>query len=323
MGNRTIYISDCDMENISPEIKVFANNGFSYKWLNCRTEEDLINELEDATAVINQYAPMTEKVFKNLPKLKMIVRYGVGVDNIDVDAATKYGIQICNVPDYGTEEVADHAVALMMTLARKIYHSVPLVKKGIWDYSKSAPILRFNEMTVGIIGAGRIGKAFARMVHGMGCKILAYDAFLTQDDVPDYIKMVSQEDIFKKCDIISLHCFLNKETENLINSETLKMMKNTAFLINVARGGLVDEEALADAVATGKIAGAGLDVTKVEPMPQTHRFNSLDGILVTPHIAWYSESAFSDLKTKCAEEAVRFMKGEPVRCPVNKLNDSN
>lgn len=319
MADKVIYISDCDMENINPEIAVFQNGGFDYKWLDCKTEDDVIEKCKNAKAIINQYAPITENVLKNLPNLKMVVRYGVGVDNIDVEAATRYGVQICNVPDYGTEEVADHAVALMMTLTRKIYHSVPLVKRGIWDYSKSAPILRFQEMTVGIIGAGRIGRAFARMVSGMGCKILAYDAFLKQEDVPEYIQMVSQEDVFKKSDVISLHCFLNKDTENLINKDTLRDMKNTAFLINVARGGLVDEDALANAISTGGIAGAGLDVTKVEPMPKEHRFNSLDNVLVTPHIAWYSESAFTDLKTKCAEEAVRFMSGQSVRCPVNKL----
>lgn len=319
MKNNVIYITDCDMENINPEIEVFKKNGFEYQWLNCKSEDDIIEQCQNATAVLNQYAPMTERVFKSLPNLKMIVRYGVGVDHIDVAAATKYGVQVCNVPDYGTEEVADHAVALMMTLSRKIYHSVPLVKRGIWDYSKSAPILRFQEMTVGIIGAGRIGRAFARMVHSMGCKILAYDAFLKQEDIPEYIKLVSQEEVFTKSDVISLHCFLDKETENLINAKTLKLMKNTAFLVNVSRGGLVDEEALADAIVAGEIAGAGLDVTKVEPLPKGHRFNTLDNVLVTPHIAWYSESAFGDLKTKCAEEAVRYMNGEPMRCPLNKV----
>lgn len=316
---KKIYITDCDMSNIEPEIKVFKENGFEYKWLNCKTEEDIVEQCHDAVAVLNQYTHIGEKVFKALPNLKMVVRYGVGVDNIDLEAATKYGVQICNVPDYGTEEVADHAVALMMTLSRKIFHAVPLVKSGVWDYAKSAPILRFNKMVVGVIGVGRIGRAFARMVNSMGCKVIGYDAFLKQKDVPDYITMVSEEDVFKQADVISLHCFLNEKTENLINKETLNMMKKNAFLINVARGGLVDEEALAEAVKNGKIAGAGLDVVKKEPMPKEHVFNTIDNILVTPHIAWYSEDASTDLKTKCAQEAVRFMEGKPVRCPVNKL----
>jgi len=154
----------------------------------------------------------------------------------------------------------------------------------------------------------------------MGCKIIAYDAFVKQEQLPDYITLVSQETVFQNADVISLHCFLNKETENLVNKNTLKLMKKTAFLINVARGGLVDEDALADAIQQGDIAGAGLDVVKKEPLPKNHKFNTFENILVTPHAAWYSESAYIDLKTKCAEEAVRFMEGKPVRCPINDLN---
>lgn len=318
--NNTIYITDCDMANIEPEIAVFKKNNFNYQLLNCKTEDDIIKNCTNATALLNQYAPITENVFKKLPNLKMIVRYGVGVDNIDVDSATKYNVQICNVPDYGTEEVATHAVALMMTLSRRIFQSVPLVKNGTWDYAQSTPIFRFNNMTVGIIGVGRIGKAFARMVHSMGCKIIAYDAFVKQNMLPDYIKLVSQEEVFKNSDVISLHCFLNKNTENLINKNSLKLMKKTAFLINVARGGLINEIDLANAIKNNDIAGAGLDVVKNEPLPKDHIFNQLNNILITPHTAWYSEEAYIDLKTKCAEEAVRFLKGIPVRCPVNKIN---
>lgn len=314
-----VYITDCDMSDINPELAVFKKYGVECEWLHCKTQDEFIQKCPDATVVLNQYLPMNEKVFKAIPSLKMIVRYGVGVDHINLDDATRYGVQVCNVPDYGTEEVADHAVALMMTLSRKIFHAVPLVKSGVWDYAKSAPILRFNKMVVGVIGVGRIGRAFARMVNSMGCKVIGYDAFLKQKDVPDYITMVSEEEVFKQADVISLHCFLNEKTENLINKETLSIMKKTAFLINVARGGLVDEEALAEAVKNGEIAGAGLDVVKKEPMPKEHIFNQFDNILVTPHLAWYSEDASEDLKTKCAQEAIRFIKGEKPRCPVNKL----
>ena len=316
---KTIYITDCDMSNIDPEIKIFKKFGFDYKWMDCKNEDDIIEKCPGAIAVLNQYTHIGEKTFKALPSLKMIVRYGVGVDNIDLEVATKYGVQVCNVPDYGTEEVADHAFGLMTTLTRKVYHAVPLVKSGVWDYALSRPILRANKTTVGIIGVGRIGRAFARMAHSLGCRIIGYDAFLKQENVPEYIELMSQDEVFKQSDVISLHCFLNKETENLINADKLKMMKNTAYLINVARGGLVDENALAEAIKNGEIAGAGLDVVKQEPMPKDHIFNKYDNILVTPHIAWYSEDAFTDLKTKCAEEAVRFMLGKPVRCPVNKL----
>ncbi|MFA6850767.1 MAG: C-terminal binding protein [Selenomonadaceae bacterium] len=320
---KKLVISDCDHTDINEEKKVFEGAGFDYSWFHCQTEEEVIEKCHGAVAMLNQCVPLNEKVFKGIPTLKMIVRYGVGVDNVDIQAATKYNIQVCNVPDYGTEEVADQAFTLMMALSRKLCKIVPLVKEGIWDYTRTIPIQRNRLKTVGIVGLGRIGSAFAKRVHVLGCRVIGYDPYANaakkHNKEIDFVEFVSKEELLQQSDIISLHCSLNKETEDIIGEKELKMMKPSAYLINVARGGLIDEAAL-DKALTGKwIAGAGIDVTKTEPLPADSPLLKQPELLITPHMAWYSEEAAVDLTRKCAEEAVRFLKGEKVHYPVNKI----
>lgn len=317
-----LVISDCDHTDITEEKKVFQAAEFDYAWYHCQTEDDVINKCRGAVAMLNQYAPINEKVFTALPSLKMVVRYGVGVDNIDLVAATKHGVQICNVPDYGTEEVADHAFALMMTLIRKIYKIVPCVKSGEWDYTKVIPIQRNRLKTVGIIGLGRIGSAFAKRVKSLGCNIIAYDPCKQKrkqfiDEA--FVKFVDKEELLKNADVISLHCSLNENTKDIIGEKELHMMKPHAYLINVARGGLLNEDALLKALNEKWIAGAGIDVCKNEPLAQDNPLLAQPNLLITPHMAWYSEEAAVDLTRKCAEEAVRFLKGESVHYPVNHI----
>ena len=317
-----IVITDCDHVNINEEEAVFKKAGVSYALMQCKTEDDLINNLKGAVAVCTQYGKFTERVFAALPDLKMVVRYGVGYDTIDVEAATAHGVQVCNVPDYGTFEVADQAMALLLTVVRKTAAAWEDVKNGGWDYAKVAPISRLSELTVGVIGLGRIGSAFAKRAHAFDCKVIGYDIYTDHvQNNPDlaFIELKSKEEVLKQADIISLHCNLGKSDGNMINANTLAMMKPGAILINVARGGLVDEQALADALKSGHLGGAGLDVVTVEPLAQDNPLRSAPNIVITPHMAWYSVQAASDLKTKCAEEAVRGWRGEPARCPVNKL----
>lgn len=316
-----LVICDCDHTDIPEERKVFEEAGFDYAWYHCQTEEDVMEKCQGAVAMLNQYAPLNEKVFKALPSLKMVVRYGVGVDNVDLAAATKYHVQVCNVPDYGTEEVADHAFALMLSLTRKIYKIAPLVKAGDWDYTKTIPIHRHRLETVGIIGLGRIGKAFAHRVYSLGCKVIAFDPYVKNKkadaDLP-FVEFVDKEDLLRRSDVISLHCLLNEETRDIIGEKELRMMKESSYLINVARGGLVNESALAKALAEKWIGGAGIDVTKKEPLLDKELLGQ-ENLVVTPHMAWYSEEAAVDLTRKCAEEAVRFLKGEKVHYPVNQV----
>lgn len=316
-----VIISDCDHADIQIEQEIFRKNDIDFKLQQNETEDDLIQHCQEASVIINQYAPFTEKVLSQLPNLKLIVRYGVGVNNIDLTAATKYGVQICNVPDYGTHEVADHALALMLALTRKITKMNRLVKEGIWDYQESIPIFRHSEQVVGVIGVGRIGSEFAKKVHALGCKVIAYDVSAQHKKYESnlsFIEFVEFEQLVTQADIISIHC-PSDQAMNLINESVLKRMKPTSYLINVSRGGIVDEHALYEALASNHIAGAALDVSVKEPITTDSPLLTLENFICTPHMAWYSEQAAQELKRKVAEEAVRYVKNERLHYPVNQI----
>ena len=316
-----VIISDCDHKDIEIEQRIFSENNIFLELQQNQTEDDLIKNCQEASVIINQYAPFTEKVLAQLPHLKLVVRYGVGVNNIDLNAASKYGVQICNVPDYGTHEVADHALALMLTLTRKITKMDRSVKEGVWDYQESMPIYRHSEQIVGIVGVGRIGSVFAKKVNALGCKVIAFDTSSEQkknDSTLSFVEFVDFEQLITQADIISIHC-PSDQAHHLFDEGVFEKMKSTSYLINVSRGGIVDEEALYVALASKKIAGAALDVTEKEPISSNSPLLTLEQFICTPHMAWYSEQAAQELKRKVAEEAVRYVKSEKLHYPVNKI----
>lgn len=312
----TIYISDCDHENIDIEKKIIEEGNLSLKLLQCKSEEDVIENCREAKVLINQYAPITKKVIESLPQLKLVVRYGVGVNNVDLISATENNVQVCNVPDYGMNEVADHALALMLSLTRKIVKMDKITHSGKWDYTESIPLYRHSEQIVGVIGVGRIGKAFISKVQALGCNVIAYDKYFN-GEIPG-VKMVSFEDLIRSSDVISIHC-PSDNAMNLIGEKELKEMKKGCYLINVSRGGIINEEALYKALRGNYIGGAALDVVLREPLEKTSPLFTLDNFICTPHMAWYSEEAAKELKRKVAEESIRFLKGEKVHYAVNKL----
>lgn len=314
LDNSLVAISDCDHDDMDIEQGVLAKNGLVAPWFNCTSEDDLIRELQGFKSVINQYAPFTEKVFANLPDLKVIVRYGVGVDNIDLDAATKHGVKICNVPDYGTAEVADQAMAMMLALTRKICFNDRLVKSGVWEYQRSIPIYRQSTQTLGIVGLGRIGSAFAERAKGFGFNIIAHDP---NGRSLDFVEMVSMDKLLKEADIISIHCPLDGN-KGLISEEQLNAMKKSSYIINVSRGGIINESDLYNALKNNIIAGAACDVFMPEPIDSSNPLLTLDNFVVSPHIAWYSEQASEDLQRKVAEEAARGGLGQTLLNVVNK-----
>lgn len=317
MNNRIIAVSDCDHLNMNEEENVCRENGLALKLFQCRTEDDLIRELAGYTAVINQYAPFTEKVFAALPDLKFLVRYGVGMNNVDIEAATRHGVAVSNVPDYGVQEVAAQAFAMMMALTRRILQMDASVKAGRWDYTEGIPIFRYREQTVGIIGMGRIGHCFAQLVQPLGCRILACDLRPERINL-DYVENVDLETLVTQSDVISIHSNL-ETSSNLISRDVLSRVKKTAYLINVSRGGIIDEDALADALNAGDLAGAGIDVTATEPLPADSPLRSARNVILSPHIAWYSVQSSLDLKTKAAQEAARFLLGQPLHYQLNRV----
>lgn len=321
MANNPVIITDCDHYDIEIETEILTMNAIKFQKQQCKTEQDLIEQCQDAAVWINQYAPITENVLANSPNLKLVIRYGVGVNNVDVQAATKYGVQVCNVPDYGTQEVADHALACLLTLTRKVSQMSSLVKQGVWDYQKSIPVYRHSEQKVGIIGIGRIGTAFANRVHALNSQVLAYDPKMTEERInraPEFVQFVDLETLLKESDIVSIHCPLDS-AYHLIGEEELQKMKRSSYLINVSRGGIINENALDKALTEGWIAGAALDVSEIEPIPLDSPLLSHENLYCTPHMGWYSEESAKELKRKVAEEAVRFLQGEQVHYPINNI----
>ncbi|MDR3121560.1 MAG: C-terminal binding protein [Clostridiales bacterium] len=316
-----VIICDCDHENVENERRVFEAAGLQFRWLHCETQDEVIEQCVGAAVLLNQYVRMDRYVFERLPTLKCVVRYGVGVDNVNLADASEFGVQVCNVPDYGVNEVADHALALMLALDRRVLEADAFVKSGRWDYTKIIPVYRHSEQTVGIVGVGRIGTAFAQRVRSLGCRLLGTDIEYGRPGrvFPDFVEFVTLEELLRSSDVVSLHCSLTELSADLICDRTLALMKRSAYLVNVSRGGLVDEGALARALRSGAIAGAAADVLKKEPMGPGHAFLSIPNLILTPHMAWYSEQSAEEMKRKCAEEAVRFLRGERVRCPVNKI----
>lgn len=310
-----VIISDLDHKNIEPELEVLNRAGLEVKWLNCKTQAEVIQNCKGAVVLLNQYVRMDKKIFEALPTVKCIVRYGVGYDNINLQDAKMYRVQACNIPDYGTHEVADQALAHMMTLVKKLLLTNNLIRKGIWDYQKSIPIFRLSDATIGICGVGRIGSAFAERVRPLCKKVIAYDPEYGKSgrSFPDFVKFVSFDELLTKSDIISVHCPRSEKTYHMFDHKAFSAMKPTAYFINVSRGGIVDESALLLALQNGEIAGAGLDVVEHEPLSPDNPLLSLENFCISPHSAWYSEQSALELKRKVAEEAVRFINGEKLK----------
>ncbi|MCI8558776.1 MAG: C-terminal binding protein [Lachnospiraceae bacterium] len=315
-----VIITDCDHESMDIEEKIFADAGIEMELKQAFSEDEVIEQCQDGDIFIVQYANITEKVMDHCPKLKYVVRYGVGVDTVDVPAATSRGIQVGNVPDYGMNEVADHAIALALALSRKIVKMDAFTKDEKWDYIESIPVHRFSEQTVGVVGLGRIGRNFAKKMNGLGFRVIGTDPYFhATRETEEYLTAVSMDEVIEQSDIISLHCPADGN-KDLFNEETFKKMKNTAVLINVARGGIINENDLEQALTKGEIGGAALDCMVGEPVGTDSPLFKHKNVIVTPHMAWYSEEAAKELKRKVAEESVRFAKGEPIHYPINKVS---
>ncbi len=311
-----VFVTDWDYPNLELEQAVMNAANLELVPAQCETEDDVIAACGDADGLLNQYAPMSRRVLSSLPKLKVLTRYGVGVDKVDILAATELGIAVCNVPDYGIEEVSDQAIALLMGLARGTHRLDRAVRAGVWDFALARPVYRMRGKLLGVIGYGRIGRATARKAAGLGLEVIAFDP---RADQPGFevegARMVDLERLLRQSDFVSIHAPHTPETNHLIDADALAIMKPSAMLINTSRGGLVDTIALENALRNGVIAGAGLDVLEVEPIPVNHGLLTLENCVITPHAAWYSEDAFVDLKTKCAEETASVLSGlQPRYC---------
>ncbi|MFE4428047.1 C-terminal binding protein [Peribacillus butanolivorans] len=308
-----ILLTDYEFEHLQYEEDVFQESGLDIDFIKaqCKTEEEVIELAKEVDAILNQYAPVSRRVIGSLENTKIISRYGVGVNTIDLDAAKEKGITVANVPDYGMEEVSNHALALLLSWARKVTLLNNEVKKGNWDFKACVPIHRFNEQTVGVLGFGRIPRRFVEKVKPLGFKTAAYDPFVSAEDMAAVgVQKMNLEEIICEADYLSVHVPLIDDTFHLINEERLKQMKRNAVIINTARGPIIDEKALAEALEKGIIAGAALDVTEDEPVSIDSPLLKMDNVIITPHSAWYSEEAMIELRQKAAKNIVQVLSGE-------------
>jgi D-3-phosphoglycerate dehydrogenase len=316
-ADRVVVVADCDHPSIAIEQAVLADTCRKLRWLACRTEEDVIARCRDAEGLLIQYAPLTRRVLAALRHCRVVARYGVGVDTVDLQAAADLRIAVCNVPDYGTNEVADHALGMMLCLTRRIERANRLVKAGHWDFRQMQPVHRHALQTLGIIGVGRIGSAMAMKAHALGMRVLGCDPYIARDRVPDCVTLVELDPLLRESDVVTVHCPLTEETRNLIDDARIGLMKPTAYLVNTARGSIVDETALERSLAANRLAGAAMDVLAREPGGVDHPLFRHENFLCTPHMAWYSEEAAQELKRKAAEEVRRVLRDEAPRYQVN------
>jgi D-3-phosphoglycerate dehydrogenase / 2-oxoglutarate reductase len=311
-----VVITDLDHDNVDPERSVLDGHDVELRVLQCRTPEEVAAQAGDADVLINQYVPITAEALDALPRCRLVVRYGVGVENVDVEAAAARGVWVANVPDYGRDEVADHTLALALAVLRGVVALDRSVREGTWDLEAARPLRRLSTLTYGVVGCGAIGTAVAGRAAGLGMRVLGYDVPQVRSAPP--IERVPMEALLTSSDVVSLHAALTPDTHHLIGAAALGRMRPSAFLVNTARGGLVDAAALLAALDAGELAGAALDVLEGEPPDELGwRLARHPKVVMTPHAAWYSEEAFHTLKTEVAREALRVLEGGRPRSPVN------
>jgi D-3-phosphoglycerate dehydrogenase len=283
-----------------------------------RDEDGLIANLRDADVVLVSGAPMTRRVMENMPRCRGIVRYGVGLDNVDVPAATDLGIVVAHVLNFCTEEVANHVILLLLASAKKLLTLDRRIRDGHWGGIPAAEYPTVSGQTLGVVGLGEIGRSLARKAHALGMEVIGHDPYVKHGSEPLPARLVPLEELLRQSDYVSLNSPLTKETFHLIGKRELALMKPTAVLINTARGPVVDEPALAEALQRGTISAAGLDVFEVEPLPASSPLLKLDNIILTPHTAGISESSTRTVRTEVGKAAADLLAGRWPRYVANR-----
>lgn len=310
MSKFKVYVTDQRQPSFEIERRILSECDAELILCNCVTTEDISRKCADADAVLLDMAPMTAEAIHSMRKCQVISRYGVGVDNVDLKAAAECGIQVTNVPDYCMEDVSDHALALLFACLRNVVLRDREIRKGKWNIV--APSYRVQGKVLGLIGAGRIARALIRKVSGFGLKeIVAYDPFLSAEELASIgVRKVEFDELLQESDFISLHLNLTDTTRNIIDAEALSKMKERAILINVSRGGLIDPDALINALESHHIGAAGLDTHCVEPVPVDSRFDKLDNVVLTDHAAYNTMEGVAELKTKAANNVKAVLEGK-------------
>ena len=316
--NTKVLITDYVWPSTDPEREILEEAGFEVIVAPDSSEATLVKLASDAEAIMFCFAQVTEKVLESAGNCKIAARYGIGVDNVDIDKATELGIAVTNVPDYCMDEVTDHALGMIIALNRRLVPHTKKVTEGGWDdVVLDEPMHRTRGATLGIVGVGRIGRSLAKKAHGFGMKILAYDPLIDVGNEIDGVRAVTLDEILAKSDFVSLHVPLLPSTQNMIGAAELSQMKRGAIIVNCSRGGLIVEDDLANYLASGHIAGAGLDVVEPTPPDPSSALLSQENIIITPHTAFFSQASTIELEKRTAQEVVRVLQGHK---PENLVN---
>ncbi len=308
-----VTITDHGFPSVELERGILESAGFQLEEIRpiCKTEEDVIRNCRDATLLMVQWAPITKRVLDALSGVRGVVRYGIGVDNIDIEEARARGVMVANVPGYCVEEVSDHALAMIVSLARRIPQDHRQILLGGWGINRFRPIPALSDLILGLVGLGSIARRVAEKGRAFGFRFLAFDPFVPDAVFERYaLGRVDWETLLASADVISLHCPLVPETMHLIDRAAIGRMKPGVLLINTARGPLIKEADLIEALRTGRIGGAGLDVFEKEPLHPDCPLRNFDNVILTSHSASVSERAVRLLQIKAAEAARDFLQGK-------------
>jgi len=307
-----------ELKPVIPEEAILKEVGASLIYGDSKSEAELIELTQDADAIISVYARLTARVIDSLKRCQVIVRRGIGYDNVDIEAAAAKGIPVANVPDFCTEEVADHAMALLLCAARKVSTGRDQVRSGGWDFRQLLPIPALRDCMLGLVGFGKIPRAVAKRAQGFSLKVQTSDPFIPAGLAAEHgVELVSLEELLSSSDFVSIHVPLTKDTRGMFSKREFAMMKPSAVVINTSRGPVVNEEALREALESGKIAFAALDVMTREPPEPDNPLRGMDNVVMTPHVAWYSKRSARVAGEAAAKEIVRVFRGYLPKSLVN------
>jgi len=312
-----VLYADSSFENLRDFENALAAVGATVVYGGCKTQEDVIASGSDAVCIVTELIPLDETVFQACPALKLVFTNNVGTDLIDIPAATRRGIRVCNNPDYNLREVAEHTLALLLSLIRKIPVADAYVRSGGYDYNYLAPLNLFEGSTVGLLGFGRIARSVAKKLSGFDVRVLFYDPYVEQTRI-GHAEKTSFKTLLQTSDYLCVHAPLTEQTHHVLNAETLSWLKPGAAVINAARGELIDTPALIEALKSGRLNGAALDVVEEHTsLGPDHELCRMDNVILTPHSAWLSEDAYEHCKQDLTNEIVRFFKNQPLKALLN------
>jgi len=318
MSRPLVVVTDTVFPSLEPTEQVLAALDAQVTLIPEPTAEAILEAARTADGIVVTYAKVTAEIINGLERCKVISRTGIGVDNVDIDAATARGIVVTRVPDYCIDEVSDHALGLLFALARKIPLANSAVHAGQWSVGLVNPLHRLRGQTLGLVGFGQIPRALVPKAQALGLSVTAYDPYVSAEAMAaEGVKKVDVEQLLVESDFVSVHAPLTPETHHMFNREAFQKMKPSAVLINTARGPLVHEDDLVDALEAGELAGAALDVLEKEPPAAGSGLLGRTDVILTPHTGFYSEESMIDLQTKAADEVRRVLQGEKPRNPVN------